>query len=90
MTKLLLVLAVLALAGWWLSTRRPAAAPMRLAEAYRLLGLTPGASAAEIRAAWRRRMAEAHPDRGGSSGLAARLNAARDCALAALKERQKA
>lgn len=47
-----------------------------------LLGLQPGASAAEIKAAWRRLVADAHPDReGGSEARAAEINAARDAAL---------
>jgi DnaJ-domain-containing protein 1 len=48
------------------------------AEALRLLGLSPNPSAAQIRAAFRSKMAQAHPDKGGDSALAARLVAARD------------
>lgn len=43
-----------------------------------LLGVDANASAAEIRAAYRAKMAQAHPDRGGSHNEAARLTAARD------------
>ncbi len=50
-------------------------------EAYQVLGLKPGASTAEIKAAHRRLMAGAHPDRGGSDWIAARLNQARDVLL---------
>lgn len=50
-------------------------------EAYQVLGLQPGASEADIRAAHRRLMAAAHPDRGGSDWIAARLNQARDVLL---------
>lgn len=48
---------------------------------WEVLGLQPGASPAEIRAAWRARIADVHPDQGGSQAAAAELNAARDAAL---------
>lgn len=51
--------------------------PITDAEAYDILGLTPGASREEIIQAHRRLMQRMHPDRGGSQYLAARLNAAR-------------
>ena len=47
-------------------------------EACAILGVEEGAGRAEIQAAYRRLIAFAHPDRGGSPGLAAQLNAARD------------
>ena len=47
-------------------------------EARAILGVGAGASRPEIEAAYRRLMQRAHPDHGGSSGLAAQLNAARD------------
>jgi DnaJ homolog subfamily C member 19 len=50
-------------------------------EAYEVLGLQPGASAADIRAAHHRLMRTAHPDSGGSDWLAARVNMARDVLL---------
>jgi hypothetical protein len=62
-------------------TRPPPAAPaggMTIAEARDILGVAPGASRPEIEAAFRRLMLRAHPDHGGSAGLAARINAARD------------
>jgi len=43
-----------------------------------LLGVGPGATSAQIRSAYRAKMAQAHPDRGGSHDKAARLTAARD------------
>ncbi len=43
-----------------------------------LLGVSETATKAEIRAAYNRLMRMAHPDLGGTVGLAAQLNAARD------------
>ncbi|MFC4169418.1 J domain-containing protein [Teichococcus aestuarii] len=54
---------------------------MDRAAALALLGLEEGADAAAIRAAHRRLMRAAHPDRGGSAALAAQLNRARDLLL---------
>ena len=48
------------------------------AEARSLLGVPLDATAQDITAAWRRLMARAHPDQGGTEGLAAKLNAAKD------------
>ncbi len=55
--------------------------PMSRTEAYKVLGLAPGASADDIRAAHRRLMRGAHPDSGGSDWLATRINQARDVLL---------
>ena len=55
----------------------PGRQPVDEAEAYRILGLEPGASLEEVRAAHRRLIRRVHPDLGGSSALAAMINAAK-------------
>jgi len=47
-------------------------------QARSILGVGDTAGRAEIEAAYRRLIRRAHPDHGGSTGLAAQLNAARD------------
>lgn len=62
---------------------RPAAADttMTKAQAYEVLGLAPGASDDAIKEAHRRLMRANHPDSGGSTWIATRLNQARDILL---------
>jgi DnaJ-domain-containing protein 1 len=78
---------VLFVVGLWLaaSTRKTAAVPpsppaarMSAEEARRILGVSAQASREEIQAAYTRLMHAVHPDKGGTAGLAAQLNAARD------------
>ncbi|MDP2259814.1 MAG: molecular chaperone DnaJ [Caulobacter sp.] len=52
-----------------------------VADAREILGVGEGASREEIQAAYGRLIRAVHPDVGGTSGLAARLNAARDTLL---------
>lgn len=83
-----IALAALAILAWtwWPAIERllqknqaPSTAPdAEDATARALLGVGAAATAAEIRAAYRTKMAQAHPDRGGKHADAARLTAARD------------
>jgi hypothetical protein len=74
-------------AGLWLAVqsrirlaapRAPVAERLTEAEARAILGVSADATTQDVQAAWRRLMARAHPDQGGTEGLAARVNAARD------------
>ena len=78
-----IVLVVLGL-GLALSSRQTSGSapqrngPMGVAEARSILGVSEDATPAEVKAAYIRLMRLAHPDKGGTSGLAAQLTAARD------------
>jgi hypothetical protein len=77
----LIVVGVALMSSARLNPRRqppPGSEPMSLAAARSILGVGPEASREEIQAAYTRLMRRAHPDKGGTSGLAAQLNAARD------------
>lgn len=76
-----LALLVLALGGAFAARARPSpkrAPETSLDEARSILGVGPDATEAEIQEAYTRLMQRAHPDKGGTNGLAAQLNAARD------------
>ncbi len=62
---------------------RPAAQPAdpRERESLAILGLSASATSDDVRRAYRQKMAQAHPDRGGSHDHAAKLTAARDYLL---------
>ena len=73
--------AAAALAAWWFVARAKRPAPAALADARAVLGVAPTDDAAAINAAWRRVIAQVHPDKGGTADLARRVTAARDLLL---------
>jgi len=58
-----------------------ASGPMTAEEAYQVLGLEPGASKEDIKEAHKRLMSKIHPDHGGSTYLATKINQAKDFLL---------
>lgn len=73
----------------WAAYRRGRAtsSAMPVEDARKLLGVEPGASLAEIREAHRRLITKVHPDAGGSTELANRINVARDTLVAEMNRR---
>ena len=79
---------VLIVVGLWLASSarqgtpqapaKPRGRGMSLDEACSILGVEADATPEEIKAAYTRLMRLAHPDKGGTTGLASQLNAARD------------
>jgi hypothetical protein len=67
----------------WISggRERTVSGGMELEEAYNVLGLKPGATRDDIHAAHRDLMKRNHPDQGGSTYLAAKVNEAKDVLL---------
>ena len=57
---------------------QPPRPELSLSEARAILGVSADATLEEVKAAYSRLIQMAHPDKGGTEGLAAQLNAARD------------
>ena len=72
------LLAALILGAVWFFLSRPPRKPIDETEARAILGVAPDAGPDEIRAAHRRLVSALHPDKGGSTELTRRINAARD------------
>ena len=67
--------------------RRATGSTMPIEDARKLLGVRADASLGEIREAHRRLIGKVHPDAGGSTELANRINVARDTLVAEMNRR---
>jgi hypothetical protein len=77
-----IIAAAIAIIWWQVQVRRqPHVLPEAEMAALAVLGLAPGAGIGDIQAAFRARMAEVHPDAGGSDEAARSVTAARDLLL---------
>jgi hypothetical protein len=86
-----IIAAVIAIIWWQVQARRQSAVlPEAETAALAVLGLEPGAGIGDIQAAFRARMAEAHPDAGGSDEAARSVTAARDLLLDLADQRARA
>ena len=75
---------------WYFATRQKLGDAAQEAEARALLGVDATADADAVHAAWRRALATAHPDAGGSTAATAEATAARDLLLARLARQRPA
>ena len=76
-----------AAAAWWFAARQRSGEVATEREARAVLGVEADADANDIHAAWRRALAVAHPDKGGTATATARVTAARDLLLERLQRR---
>jgi len=83
MIRILLIAGIAFLLWRWLAPKMRGTVDVDRAR--KLLGVPTGADRDEILAAHPRLVAKVHPDAGGSEGLAAEINAARDLLLKAGK-----
>jgi hypothetical protein len=86
-----IIAAVIAVIWWQVQARRQNdVLPKAEQAALATLGLSPGAGIGDIQAAFRARMAEVHPDAGGSDEAARSVTAARDLLLDLADRRARA